>query len=175
MWVFGGTECDSQKSFPVPLLEKPQKDAETLLPLIQKYIKPGSTIISDEWRAYSKLSDLGYKHLTINHSENFADPVNPLIHTQNIERLWEDVKAWVLKAGIRKQFFRQYFSRYLFINSVGNPKKIFCIIFFRRPPNYIPLNPTSASIDLYKKRNQALLLQLVLHHQNRRSCRLFLR
>ena len=83
--------------------------------LLFKNILNLEVLISDEWRAYSKLSDLGYKHLTINHSENFVDPFNPLIHTQNIEGLWEDVKAWVLKAGIRNQSFRQYFNRYLFI------------------------------------------------------------
>ena len=82
VWVFGGIERESKKSFLVPLVgENPRRDAATLIPLIRKYIKPGSTIISDEWAAYNKISDHGHRHLTINHSEHFVDPSDPEIHT----------------------------------------------------------------------------------------------
>ena len=38
-------------------------------------IPPGTTIVSDLWRAYNTIGMLGYNHLTVNHSENFVDPV----------------------------------------------------------------------------------------------------
>ena len=41
--------------------------------LIQDYIRPGTVIYSDEWRAYSQLNTLGYEHRTVNHSKNFVD------------------------------------------------------------------------------------------------------
>ena len=73
-------------------------------------------ILSDEWAAYRRLGSIGYEHKTVNHSEHFVDPETGA-HTQNIERLWKDVKGWILKSGIRKEYLKQYFARYLFVNN----------------------------------------------------------
>ncbi|XP_066928232.1 nacrein-like protein C1 [Clytia hemisphaerica] len=69
-WVFGGIEESSRKNFMVPV-EK--RDRNTLLPIIQKFIKPGTTIISDYWKAYDILSKKDYKHLKVNHSIEFVN------------------------------------------------------------------------------------------------------
>ena len=37
----------------------------TLMPVIQQFIKPGSTVISDQWAAYSEIGPYGYQHLTV--------------------------------------------------------------------------------------------------------------
>ena len=66
-WVFGGTERITGKSF---MVEVDKRDAATLLPIIQQYIRPGSVVYSDEWRAYSQLQHNGYDHPTVNHSHN---------------------------------------------------------------------------------------------------------
>ena len=97
-WIFGGIERISKRKFIVPLIksgddedytrpENIRRTAENLLPLIHKYIAPCSIIYSDKWKAYDNLSKLGYKHLTINHSQQFVDGT---IHNQNIERIWRD-------------------------------------------------------------------------------------
>nr|XP_047136274.1 uncharacterized protein LOC124813377 [Hydra vulgaris] len=44
------------------------RTANTLVPLIQTWIAPGSTIQSDEWASYNNLSNLGYIHSTVNHT-----------------------------------------------------------------------------------------------------------
>ena len=121
VWLFGGIERLTKKRFVVPLLgplnEGGRRDKGTLLPLIEKYIRRGSVIISDQWGAYNKLDQLGYTHFTINHSENFVDPEHGEIHTQNIEHLWRDVKEWVKRPGIRARFLYQYLARYLFVKA----------------------------------------------------------
>ena len=49
--------------------------------------------MTDEWRSYSSIENWGnYKHLKINHSENFVQPENKEAHTQNIEFMAETEK-----------------------------------------------------------------------------------
>ena len=60
------------------------RTAATLMPVIQQFIKPGSTVISDQWAGYSEIGQYSYQHLTINHSEHFVDPGTEA-QTQNIQ------------------------------------------------------------------------------------------
>jgi transposase-like protein len=88
VWLFGGICRNTKECFVVPVADRTH---ETLMPLIQKYIAPGTHIISDCWRAYAMIEEYGYEHSTVNHSLNFIDPITGA-HTQNIERLWREVK-----------------------------------------------------------------------------------
>ncbi|XP_068757288.1 uncharacterized protein [Montipora capricornis] len=65
-WVFGSIENDSRRSF---LIAVEKSDKETLLPLIKKWIEPGTVIVSDCWKAYCNLEKHGYTHSTVNHSQ----------------------------------------------------------------------------------------------------------
>ena len=71
-----------------------KRDAATLLPIIQAHVAPGTTIHSDEWAAYRRISALPgiAGHSTVNHSLNFIDPVTGT-HTQNIESYWNRAKG----------------------------------------------------------------------------------
>ncbi|CAF3283021.1 unnamed protein product, partial [Rotaria sp. Silwood2] len=70
------------------MVEVERRDTETLLPIIEEYIVPGTTIHSDEWAAYRSLSNCPeYIHLTVNHSVIFVNPTTK-VHTQNIENSW---------------------------------------------------------------------------------------
>ena len=70
-----------------------RRDANTLLPIIQAHVLPGTTIHSDEWAAYRRVQNLGnvIAHGTVNHSLHFVDPSTG-VHTQNIESYWSRVK-----------------------------------------------------------------------------------
>lgn len=83
-----------ERRLPILRLVKKRSRAH-LLPIITKHVRPGSSIISDQWRAYvGALSVAGYSHYTVNHSRAFVDPDNGA-HTQNIERAWGMYKAQV--------------------------------------------------------------------------------
>jgi len=70
-WVFG-IYYPEQKVGHVQLVE--QRDAATLLPIIQTYVAPRTTIWSNELAAYRQAGSLGYyTHQTVNHSEHFMD------------------------------------------------------------------------------------------------------
>ncbi|RUS71147.1 hypothetical protein EGW08_021092 [Elysia chlorotica] len=137
IWPFGGIERVTKRKFIVPLTGDvaENRTKETLLPLITKYIVKGSVIYSDAFRSYHTikdlgsviysdafrsyhtLKDLGYTHCVVNHSKNFVDPEDPNVHTQNIERLWKDVKSWVKRPVIRSKYLYQYLGRYFFATS----------------------------------------------------------
>ena len=87
-WVFGLYDTNTKRGH-IELVD--DRKAETLLPIIQKYVKPGSTIFSDQWAAYRDLQRLGYQHYTVNHSQNFVDPVTGTC-TNAIEAYWSRVK-----------------------------------------------------------------------------------
>jgi hypothetical protein len=70
-----------------------QRDAATLIPLIETYIARGSIIISDMWRAYD-LIPAHFQHLTVNHSLYFVDPETGA-HTNNIEATWNAIKRGI--------------------------------------------------------------------------------
>ena len=120
VWLFGGIERVGKKRFVVPLLGEDghtvlPRDKDTLTNLIKQFIHPGSTVYSDCWKGYCGLSEEGFVHSTINHSLHFVDPADKELHTQNIERLWLDVKQYIRRPGIRAKFLTQYLARYLFL------------------------------------------------------------
>ena len=86
VWLFGGVERGNSSNCFLVALDGQQRNAETLLPLIQNYIRPGTEIHSDSWGAYNYISRLpeGYIHQKVNHSENFIDPQSGA-HTQTVE------------------------------------------------------------------------------------------
>ena len=82
-WVFGRIEEESRRSF---MATVDKRDEATLLPLIQKHIAPGTTIISDCWKAYRNLEKHGYKHRLVNDSKEFVSDEG--FHTNKIEGHW---------------------------------------------------------------------------------------
>uniref|UniRef100_A0A182KEY8 DDE_Tnp_IS1595 domain-containing protein n=1 Tax=Anopheles christyi TaxID=43041 RepID=A0A182KEY8_9DIPT len=68
VWLVGGI-CRETREIFLELVEK--LSAENLHQIITNNVSPGTTILTNGWRAYIGLDELGYVHETINHSENF--------------------------------------------------------------------------------------------------------
>ena len=81
-WVFGGVKRGSGKCFLIPL---ERRDSTNLLNIIEEWILPGTTIISDCWKAYECLEEVGFVHQCVNHQQNFVDPATGA-HTNTVER-----------------------------------------------------------------------------------------
>ena len=60
-WVLGGVQRQSNKCFLAVCPQNTHSEA-VLLPIIQKYIAPGTLIITDKWKAYINLGRHGYIH-----------------------------------------------------------------------------------------------------------------
>ncbi|EFA11730.1 putative transposase-like protein [Tribolium castaneum] len=109
--MFGGIERETKRYFFVAI---PDRTSETLLSIIKERILPGTTIMSDYWRAYDCLSQEHYHHLTVNHSLNFIDP-DTGAHTQNIERYWVEVRRTMPRAGRSKDHYEGNLAEALFL------------------------------------------------------------
>jgi len=95
------------KCFFTPVTDR---SAATLIPIITKWILPGTTILSDCWKAYSSLEAEGYTHCTVNHSVHFVSESGT--HTNNIESHWNSLKKSLPKYGTNKDLYMSYFSEY---------------------------------------------------------------
>lgn len=109
-WVFGGIQRDTGKCFLVPV---ESRDAATLLAILKEWVLPGTTIVSDCWKAYNCLSIEGFRHFTVNHSVTFVDP-DTGAHTNKVERNWREVRYSVPRFGRRKAHFIGYLAEYMF-------------------------------------------------------------
>jgi transposase-like protein len=69
-------------------------DAKTLVGQIARKVEKGSTISTDEWRAYGGLRKAGYVHGRVNHGRE--EWVKGIHHTNSIEGYWS-----LLKRSIR--------------------------------------------------------------------------
>jgi transposase-like protein len=122
-WVFGGVERGSGRCFLVPVAHR---DAATLLPIIIDHVHPGTTVLSDEWRAYSTLPQHGYRHGTVNHSLHFRDP-NTGIHTNTVEGMWSQAKRKFRRMnGTSAALFETYLQEFMWRRQFGTGEKAFC-------------------------------------------------
>nr|CAH7748258.1 unnamed protein product [Callosobruchus chinensis] len=91
-----------------------KRDSDTLIPIIQKHEKPGTTIHTDPWKAYDGLGDAGYVHHKVNHSDienRFVSQDGT--HTQRIEATWRPAKNWFCGKHYAKGQFADYLCEYL--------------------------------------------------------------
>jgi hypothetical protein len=116
-WVIGGIERSSlknkiknenKKMFLLPIKTR---DIDNIDKIIKKYVKKGTTIYTDCWKGYNNLKNIGYKHMTVNHSKYFKDPVTG-VHTNTIEGSWNSLKQSMPPRNRNKKdiilFLREY-------------------------------------------------------------------
>jgi len=118
VWVFGIVDTSFIPARGI-MRVVPNRSAAILRPIICEVILPGTTIHSDEWRAYSNLNALGYDHGTVNHSINFVDPRTG-IHTQNVESYWNKNKTRCKKMkGVKKEFLQDYLNEFMWRDNIS--------------------------------------------------------
>lgn len=143
-WIFGGIERDTKHFFLVPVEDRTE---DTLIKIIKENINDGTTIMSDCWRSYEGLNNEGFTHLTVNHSINFVDP-DTKAHTQNIERLWRDLKDDLPKYGRSKEHFLGYLAEFLFKKKFSNNADRIHEFFMAMGKLY---NPEEENVDCHKE------------------------
>ena len=131
-WVFGGIEQESRKCF---MIAVDKRDEATLLPLIKRWIEPGTIIISDCWKAYCNLEKHGYTHRTVNHSQELVNEQGD--STNKMEGHWRQAKVKLPPFAVRKHHFSSYLAEFmwrykhreddLFEIFLGDVKKLYSV------------------------------------------------
>lgn len=104
----------------------------TLEPHITKNVRKGSTVSSDEWKAYAKIARLGYKHGAVNHSkEEWARDGH---HANTIEAFWSILKRSIKSTHVHisRRHLSKYFGEFEFHwNLKHDPSGIFPLLLKR--------------------------------------------
>lgn len=108
--VFGMVERGSRKVYAVAVNSV---NRQTLQSLISEFVVKGTTIISDDWRAYTGLNNV-YEHHTVNHSKR--EWVRGDKHTNTIEGFWSMLKRGLLGTyhSVSPKHIDKYLSEFCF-------------------------------------------------------------
>lgn len=121
VWLFGMKQRGANRFIILPLKNRKE---ETLIPIIKRHVKRGSTLYSDSFSVYvnnrqkvSKLMPHSFVHYFINHSIEFVSQVSNEIHTNSIESLWSQVKKELKRNKVTSKYMltvgRYYFYKIL--------------------------------------------------------------
>jgi transposase len=109
-WVFGAYD-PAKKIGWMQLVE--DRSAKTLLPIIQEWCAPGTIVVSDGWKAYNDLQNIGYKHQVVIHADCFVDPVTK-VHTNNVENYWQRCKRKLKRMyGTSRELLPTYLDEFM--------------------------------------------------------------
>lgn len=110
-WVSGIVSCENSPGrgyFQV--VER--RDAATLLPIIQRCLRPGTEVHTDDWGTYRRLLGLPNvnAHQVVVHEHNFVDPRTG-VHTQEVESSWSQLKlGQKRRKGLRRADLQSYLN-----------------------------------------------------------------
>ena len=115
------------------------RTAETLLPLVRKYVRPNTDIFSDKWSAYFGL-DGEFRHFFVVHQRRFVkyrllqDGSILKVTTNHIKRVWVDLRknqSGVPKEEIRRRVNEVPYRLMTFVPGIH--KENLLSFFFDRP------------------------------------------
>ena len=124
-WVFGIYDRNTKFGY---LQFVPDRSATTLLPIIQKMVAPGATINSDGWAAYKRIANLNvepaFSHKVIVHENNFVDPDDADLHTNNIEAFWKAANACFKRMnGTNSDMISSHLDAFMFRDRVKRSRE----------------------------------------------------
>jgi len=72
----------------------PDVKLRTLQPMVEKYVKKGSAVFTDELHSYGRLNQRGYAHMRVNHRAK-KWVVEVVAHVNNVESFWGNMKRGI--------------------------------------------------------------------------------
>ena len=91
----------------------PDRGKSSLTRFIRSAVEPGTTVVTDAWRGYERLSSLGYSHhgIAIRGDQTVTDESLPIIH-----RVFSNLKTWLQGThhGVSVKHLPAYLNEYVF-------------------------------------------------------------
>ena len=102
----------------------PNVQQVTIKPVITATVKPGTTLLTDEYDIYHRLPEWGYSHKTVNHSageyarDDDGDGFHE-IHVNTMEGFWSLLRSWLRPhRGISQERLPLYLGFFEFVHNV---------------------------------------------------------
>lgn len=99
--------------------------ASTVMPLIKANVQAGSTLMTDEYKSYDKVQNLGYDHQTVNHgSKKYVEGIK---HTNTIEGFWSQLKRSVNGTyhAVSPKYLQLYVDEFAYRYNLRESKVLF--------------------------------------------------
>lgn len=122
-WVFCLYEVVTRQAIALRVNDRTK---ETLYPIIQRYILPGTTIYTDGAAVYRGLADLGYQHYTCNHS--IGEWVNTATGAtvNHVESFWQKLKtANKVRYGTHRSTIDSHICEHLYFHRYGRNVELY--------------------------------------------------
>ena len=114
VWIFGMVEKTTNEK--LNWLQLMYKTADTLTEKLIKNVDRNSTLYGDSWKGYKNIMNNFINHLTVNHSQNYKDPITGC-HTNTIEGNWAGIKMHIPPSGNFKDRIHMYLVRYMLLRN----------------------------------------------------------
>lgn len=85
----------------------PNVEAETIIPIVEKWVEKGSIMVTDEWKSYKPLKE-NYFHISVDHSA--GQYATGAFSSNGIENFWSLFKRGII--GIYHQISPKHLHRY---------------------------------------------------------------
>jgi transposase-like protein len=88
--------------------------ANSLSECVSEVVEPGATILTDAWKGYNDLEELGYRHIKTNLSDS-GDPAHAVM--PGAHRVASLLKGWILgthQGAVSKKYLDYYLDEYTF-------------------------------------------------------------
>jgi len=129
----------------------PNVQQETIEPYIKTTIIPGSTVYTDEYNIYCRLTEWGYSHHTVNHGageyarDEDGDGFHE-VHVNTQEGLWSLLRSWLRPhRGISQERLPAYLAFFEFTHNVRKRGKALISslleLFLRKKPMTVMTSP----------------------------------
>ncbi|KAJ0173913.1 hypothetical protein K1T71_010059 [Dendrolimus kikuchii] len=122
-WVLGLIE-DGSEDLRLEVCPENVTSSDVIIPLIQKHVEVGTTLHTDSWHAYDHLSDYGYMHKKLNHSD--PDNPNSTVDRKNMQRIesqWRVAKRFLKLKNFNDDNFADLLIEYLWRRNIIKYKK----------------------------------------------------
>ncbi|KAL3119758.1 hypothetical protein niasHT_006448 [Heterodera trifolii] len=167
-WVFGMYDVHAHVGI-VQLV--PDRTRNTLLPIIEQYVLPGTTIHSDQWAPYMGGAIAAipvvppYVHQSVNHAQNFVDPLTGA-HTNHVENFWKNLKMKnKAMSGTQRDLLPGYMDEYMWRQFYGKKTLLaFENIFDHIAMHQQNVSLSSMSAFVWSVRSPIQMAQLAYYH-----------